>query len=207
MLLSSAYIFVLVPCGNQTHNPGVASAMLYQLSHTGHITPHCILLGRQFHVWELSIILNCLFVGETASWRVHKGFGYTHPNQRRKKYGERASDRVWLDDFGGEYLMSQMKQSVTSGFEPFCVLCRWEWLNELLLDNTPPTHNTTWTLYVEQVFPNWGNRNAVRGTPNKNVIHIKNIYIFSIYIFQRGYTFGWVFFPAWVASFHCQKYN
>ena len=31
----SAYIFILVPCGNQTHNPGSASTMLYQLSHTG----------------------------------------------------------------------------------------------------------------------------------------------------------------------------
>jgi hypothetical protein len=36
-----------------------------------------------------------------------------------------------------------------------------------------------------RLFPNWGN--AVRGMPNKNVIHI---FKQSIYIFQRGYTFG-----------------
>ena len=27
--------------------------------------------------------------------------------------------------------------------------------------------------FLAQVFPNWGTRNAVRGMPNKNVIHIK----------------------------------
>ena len=31
----SAYIFILVPHGNRNHNPGVASSMLYQLSHAG----------------------------------------------------------------------------------------------------------------------------------------------------------------------------
>ena len=34
------YIFILVPRGNQTYNPGVASTMLYQLSHT---RPHTYL--------------------------------------------------------------------------------------------------------------------------------------------------------------------
>ena len=36
----SAYIFVLVPHGNRTHNPGVARAMLYQLELHG-ATTHC----------------------------------------------------------------------------------------------------------------------------------------------------------------------
>ncbi|KAK6301965.1 hypothetical protein J4Q44_G00280180 [Coregonus suidteri] len=33
--LVSAYLFILAPRGKRTHNPGVASAMLYHLSYTG----------------------------------------------------------------------------------------------------------------------------------------------------------------------------
>lgn len=31
------YIFILVPLGNQTQNPGLANAMLYQLSYTEYL--------------------------------------------------------------------------------------------------------------------------------------------------------------------------
>ncbi|KAK6321960.1 hypothetical protein J4Q44_G00067520 [Coregonus suidteri] len=37
--LVSAYIFILAPRGKRTHNPGVASAMLYQLSYMCHPPP------------------------------------------------------------------------------------------------------------------------------------------------------------------------
>ena len=52
-----AFIFVLAHVGNQTHNPGVASTMLYQQSHTG-----CEMNNRNKVIFPASsVVVNLLF--------------------------------------------------------------------------------------------------------------------------------------------------
>ena len=109
-LIRSVHFSYLVCRGNQTHNPGVASTLLYQLSHTGHQMQRSYLPFYGIQTWcEICMIFSVIVVngrgwGENLKSPFIRGLSKVE-QQQRAACGIIQYDH-WLHCFNNEALLN-----------------------------------------------------------------------------------------------------